>query len=207
MSTLLARVLALQGVRTRAELWRQEPMYRAAVRAGLMRPYRLHQFAQFGHRSIVHKPAWLYGTHKIAVGDRVVILAGAWLSAERVTWGHPDPSILIGDGTVIRPWVTISASTRIEIGDDVVFGAGCSIVDSDHTWRANNPSVLHNPASTSPIRIGHGTWLGDRVTVLQGSTIGARCAIGAHSVVRGEVPDGSVAVGSPARVVGRSDEL
>jgi acetyltransferase-like isoleucine patch superfamily enzyme len=208
MEELSGRVLAgLTRLRRQAALWQEEPVYRAAVRAGLMRPYRLHQFERFGHHSIVHKPTWLYGTHKIALGDRVVILPGAWLAAERLTWDHADPSIVIGDGTVIRSWATISASIRIEIGDDVVFGAQCSVVDCDHTWRAGNPSVLHNPVVAAPIRIGNGTWLGDRVTVLRGSTIGARCAIGANSVVRGEVPDGSIAVGTPARVVGRSAEL
>jgi acetyltransferase-like isoleucine patch superfamily enzyme len=38
--------------------------------------------------------------------------------------------------------------------------------------------------------------------VLRGARIGRKCIIGAHSVVRGEIPDGSVAAGIPAKVVG-----
>jgi acetyltransferase-like isoleucine patch superfamily enzyme len=197
----------LRRARQRTTLWREEPTYRVAVRARLMRPYRVRQFARFGTDSFVHKPTWVYGPHHIAIGDRVMIMAGAWLSAERLTWEDPEPSIVIGDGSGIRAWVTVSASSRIEIGSDVVFGAQCTIIDCDHTWRRGHPNVLFNPVTTQPIRIGDGTWLGDRVTVLQGATIGKRCAIGAHSVVRGEIPDGSVAAGAPARVIGRSEDL
>lgn len=187
----------LRRARDQSSLWREEPTYRAAVRARLIRPYRVRQFAEFGRYSVVHKPTWVYGAHKIAIGEAVLIMAGAWLSAERLTWEDDEPSIVIGDRSAFRAWVTLSASTRIEIGEDVVFGSQITVVDCDHTWRAGNPNVLQNPVSTEPIRIGNGTWLGDRVTVLKGATIGERCAIGAHSVVRGEIPDGSVAAGIP----------
>ena len=50
--------------------------------------------------------------------------------------------------------------------------------------------------------IGRGTWLAERVAVLRGSSIGRCCIVGANSVVRGELPDYSIAVGAPARVVG-----
>lgn|GEM_PF-2322234 len=197
----------LRAARHQARLWHEEPTYRAVIRARVMRPYRVWQFAHYGRYSVVHKPAWVYGPHKISIGERVLIMEGAWLSAERLTWGDPEPSIVIGDGSAMRAWVTLSASSRIEIGSDVVFGAQCTVVDCDHTWRAGRPNVLHNPVDTEPISIGDGTWLGDRVTVLKGARIGERCAIGAHSVVRGEIPDGSVAAGIPARVIGRSADL
>jgi acetyltransferase-like isoleucine patch superfamily enzyme len=197
----------VERLRRQATLWREEPAYRAAVRARLMRPYRVRQFAAFGPGSIVHRPAWLYGTHRIEIGENVVILNGAWLAAERESWEQPEPVITIGDGSGMRAWGTLSAQRRIDIGRDVIFGAGCSVVDTQHTWRAGRPNVLHNPMTAEPIRIGDGTWLGDRVIVLGGANIGERCAIGAGSVVRGEIPDGSVAVGVPARVVGRSAEL
>jgi acetyltransferase-like isoleucine patch superfamily enzyme len=61
---------------------------------------------------------------------------------------------------------------------------------------------MHNSVATAPIRIGRGTWLAERVAVLRGSSIGRCCIVGANSVVRGELPDYSIAVGTPARVVG-----
>lgn len=194
-------------VARRAQQWRDEPAYRASVRAALVRPWRVRQFDRFGEGSVLHKPLWIYGPHKVDIGANVLILEGAWLAVERVAWDRPGPAIVIGDGAALRPWLTISAASRIEIGEDVVFGGQCTIIDSDHTWRDGNPNVLYNPVISDPITIGAGTWLGDRVTVLRGSTIGERCAIGAHSVVKGDIPAGSVAVGTPARVVGRTVDL
>ena len=172
-----------------------------------MRPYRIHRFERFGAGSVIHRPTWLYGPQKISVGAGVLVLPGAWISAERVTWDEPGSAIVLGDRVALRSWVTLSASSSIEIGPDVVFGAQCTVVDCNHTWRDGHPNVLQNPVDTAPIRIGAGTWLGDRVTVLKGVTIGERCAIGAHSVVRDDIPDGSVAAGIPARVVGCSADL
>jgi acetyltransferase-like isoleucine patch superfamily enzyme len=59
---------------------------------------------------------------------------------------------------------------------------------------------------SSPVRVGAGTWIGERVAVLRGANIGRCCIIGANSVVRGEIPDYSIAVGAPARVVGSTRE-
>jgi acetyltransferase-like isoleucine patch superfamily enzyme len=111
----------------------------------------------------------------------------------------------IGDRVGMRPNCSISASESIVIEDDVILAVGCSVIDSDHTHRNPHDNVLYNPVAASPVRIGRGTWLGDRVSVLRGATIGSFCTIGANSVVTGEIPDGSVAVGAPARVVGTTD--
>jgi lipopolysaccharide O-acetyltransferase len=53
----------------------------------------------------------------------------------------------------------------------------------------------------NPVSIGNCVWLGEGVAVLSGAKIGDGCIIGAHSVVKGEIPPYSVAVGAPARVV------
>ena len=70
------------------------------------------------------------------------------------------------------------------------------------------PSV-HPEAYVAPtavlsgeVRVGRGTWIGERCAVLKGAQIGECCVIGANSVVKGEIPPYSVAVGAPARVVG-----
>jgi acetyltransferase-like isoleucine patch superfamily enzyme len=62
-------------------------------------------------------------------------------------------------------------------------------------------NVLYNPLETAPVRVGKGTWIGERCAILRGADIGRHCIIGANSVVTGRIPDHSVAVGAPARVV------
>lgn len=103
---------------------------------------------------------------------------------------------------MFRAQLTISASSQVIIEPNVLGGSYVSIIDSDHTITDADHNPLFNPVETEPIRVGRGTWLGERVTVTRGASIGRKCIVGAHSVVRGEIPDNSIAVGAPARVVG-----
>ena len=52
-----------------------------------------------------------------------------------------------------------------------------------------------------PITVGDNCWFGGNVTVLPGVTIGDNCVIGANSLVTKDIPDNSLVVGSPAKVV------
>ena len=182
-----------------------DPLTRVILRGRITRPYWRRRFHHFGTQSILHKPVWVYGPNLISIGDYLLALHDLWLAVEQPAWQRPAPVITIGDNVAIRPHVTITAAESVVIEDHVVLSAFVTVVDSDHTFGAN-PSVLYNPLASSPIRIGRGTWVGERVSVLRGSNIGAHCAIGANSVVRGEIPDYSVAVGAPARVVGSTRE-
>jgi len=170
-----------------------------------MRPWRRRRFARFGEHSMIHRPRWLYGEQKIEIGSGVMCFQGAWISAERDGWSRPGPQLIIGDGVVMRTRASISATTRIVIEDNVLLAGNVSIIDSDHTVAgADEPSVnpLWRPSVSAPIRIGEGTWIAEHCTILRGADVGRRCIIGANSVVTGQIPDHSIAVGSPARVVG-----
>lgn len=178
------------------------PMRRAALRARLTRPYWKRRFHAFGQDAIIHRPGSIFGAHQIAIGDYTLILGGCYLSVETPAWEQPAPVLRIGDRVGIRPYCMVSASESIVIEDDVIIGAFSSVIDSDHTFADGRPNVMHNSVATAPIRIGRGTWLAERVAVLRGSSIGRCCIVGANSVVRGELPDYSIAAGAPARVVG-----
>jgi acetyltransferase-like isoleucine patch superfamily enzyme len=178
------------------------PMRRIALRAKLTRPYWRGRFHAFGEHAIVHRPGSVFGAHKISIGSSSLILAGCYLSVETPAWDTAGPVLTIGDRVGIRPYCMISASESIVIEDDVIIGAFSSLIDSDHTFAEGRPNVMHNSVATGPIRVGRGTWLAERVAVLRGASIGRCCIVGANSVVRGELPDYAIAVGSPAKVVG-----
>ncbi|MFL5843139.1 MAG: acyltransferase [Solirubrobacteraceae bacterium] len=178
-----------------------EPHRRVRLRGRLLHPLRRRQFSAFGDRSAVDRPRWVRGAHRIAVGSDVLILRDGWIAAERDAWERPEPAITIGDHVAINTGVTITAAERVVIEDGVLMAANVTIIDCDHTMGGRlNPA--YNPLVTAPIHIGRGTWLGQNAVVLKGATIGEGCVIGANSVVRGEIPPHSVAVGAPARVVG-----
>ena len=59
---------------------------------------------------------------------------------------------------------------------------------------------------TKPITVGNDVYIGNNVTILSGVHIGNRVVIGAGAVVTKDIPDNSVAVGVPARVIKTVDE-
>jgi acetyltransferase-like isoleucine patch superfamily enzyme len=187
-----------------------DPAWRLRRRAHALAPYWRRRFHSFGEGALLDTPFWLHGAHKITIGENCVILRGSWLSVEKCVWHQADPVLRIGRGVTMRQGVTISASVSVEIEDFVGIGGGSTILDSTHTHgtadsfatRGYHENVLNQPSDFGPVRIGRGTWIGDRVTVLMGAQIGAHCTIGSNSLVRGEIPDYSVAMGIPARVVG-----
>lgn len=95
---------------------------------------------------------------------------------------------------------SITAFKRIEIGDNVRIGANCVIMDAD--FHFDDP----RSGEPQPIKIGNRVWLGANVVVMKGVTIGDNSIIGMNSVVTKDIPENSVAVGSPARVIRQLDE-
>jgi len=181
------------------------PMKRVVMRARFTRPWWRWRFHEFGEGSILHKPDWVFGPHLMSVGPWCTIFHGTWLSVERSAWGATEPVLRIGGNVGIRPYCTITAAESVVIEDHVVLSAFTSVIDSDHTFVPGEKTIMRTPLVTSPVRIGRSTWVGERVAILRGSDIGSRCIIGANSVVRGHIPDNSIAVGAPARVVGTTE--
>ncbi len=92
---------------------------------------------------------------------------------------------------------------RIEIGDDVWTGHYVYVTDANHGYTDPVEPVGRQFAAPRPVRIGSGSWLGHGALVLGGATIGEHVVVGAGAVVTGDLPDYSVAVGNPARVIRR----
>jgi acetyltransferase-like isoleucine patch superfamily enzyme len=91
---------------------------------------------------------------------------------------------------------------RIDIGADVLFGPRVYVTASNYGTEPGTPVMLQAKLERS-VRIGDDCWLGAGVTVLPGVTIGDGCIVGAGAVVTKDLPPGSIAVGVPARVVGK----
>lgn len=60
---------------------------------------------------------------------------------------------------------------------------------------------MRQPLESKPVSIGDGCWIGEKVCILPGVTIGKKCIIGAGSVVIKSIPDYSIAAGNPAKVI------
>ncbi len=93
----------------------------------------------------------------------------------------------------------------IKIGDNVFITDGCMFVNHDGgtlILRKEVPDL----ELTSPITIGNDVYIGIRTIIMPGVTIGNRVIIGASSVVTKDIPDNSVCVGVPAKVIKTVDE-
>ena len=85
---------------------------------------------------------------------------------------------------------------EIKIGEHVAIAPECCFLAAGHDYHYRNL-----PDTAASITVGDYAWIGARTTVLAGACIGEGAVIGANSVVTGDIPPWSVAVGSPARVI------
>lgn len=133
---------------------------------------------------------------EVSAGPRVWLENGAILDA----WGG---RIALGSDVFIGPYTVIYGHGGVEIGDACLISMHCRIVSSNHAVPPLDTTIRSQPDVLLPTRIGRDVWLGAGATVLGGVTIGDGCVVGAGAVVTSDLAPGSIAVGVPARVVGR----
>ncbi|GGD25140.1 acyltransferase [Nocardioides daphniae] len=154
---------------------------------------------------IAFPPMSLFGTRSMHVGAGTMIGRQCSLG---VGYGPDDASapergLVIGERCVVGARATITAHESIVIGDDVWFGQDVYISDANHGYQDPHTPIGLQFGKHDPVEIGDGSWIGRGAVILPGSRIGRNVVVGAGSVVRGVVPDHSVVVGVPARVVRR----
>lgn len=133
---------------------------------------------------------------EIVIGERVRIYSHF---ARTVLAASDGGRLEIGDRTAINYGTDISATGLVQIGADCLIGTHCSIIDNDY----HRPQQRAQRPDAQPVRIGNQVWLGNRVIVLPGVTIGDGAVVAAGSVVTGNIPPGAFAIGNPARVLRR----
>ena len=143
----------------------------------------------------------------IRIGRHTLIGPGVTLSAGMVPGQRciTDPVVSIGDRCLIGRGSGIVGHLGIEIGDDVWTGHYVYVTDQNHGYADPDVPISRQVQPERRVRIGSASWLGHGTVVLPGAQIGEHVVVGANSVVTGVLPDFSVAVGSPARVVATID--
>jgi maltose O-acetyltransferase len=128
---------------------------------------------------------------------RSITLVGDVVPLEFVA--HPGARISIGDHTFINYGSSISAYKHVEIGRHCLIGHYTLILDR------NEHGVEHRELAPPPVpvMIEDHVWIGSRVIILPGISIGHHSVIGAGSVVTEDVAANCLVVGNPARVVRR----
>lgn len=109
--------------------------------------------------------------------------------------------LIVDDNVQIGDYCTITAQGGVFIENNVLMADKINIIANQHRYEDISVPIMGQGQISKPIYIKSGTWIGINVTVLDGVTIGKNCIIGANSVVTKDIPDFSVAVGTPARVI------
>ncbi|WP_165611289.1 acyltransferase [Sphingomonas jatrophae] len=136
-------------------------------------------------------------------GGTIEIGAGCEIGA-RTTIVSDGGAIRLGRDCFVGAGSTIHAKASIDIGADTMIADNVAIRDHDHATADPARAYRLQGFVTAPVRIGRNVWLATKVTVLKGATLGDGAVIGANAVVSGEIPEGMIAVGIPARPIRRA---
>lgn len=151
------------------------------------------------NRTRIISPLQLDGKKNISIGKYVSIHYKSWLAAMPLTGEKVE--LVIEDGTVIGHFAHIYATRSIHIEKKVLIADKVYISDNLHGYENPKLPIIDQPiVQKKPVIIGEGSWIGENVCII-GASVGKHCVIGANSVVTKDIPDNSVAVGSPAKVI------
>lgn len=104
--------------------------------------------------------------------------------------------------------LTILDTCPVKIGDNVLCGPNVSIITAMHPLMYQQRNIHQMPDGKfsdieygKPVTIGNNCWLASNVTICPGVTIGNGCVLGAGTVVTKDIPDNSLVVGVPGKVI------
>lgn len=166
-------------------------------------------FYKIGWRVAFSSGVEIKNSRFIQLGKRVYIGKNTLIQLEpfhHLEYGSHKPKLKIGNNVTVNNGSVISAVSDIEIEDDVIIAPYCYITDNSHCFDKVDISIRYQGLDkVKPVKIKKGAWLGWSSVICPGVTIGKNSVIGANSVVTKDVPDYSVAVGAPAKVIKRYD--
>jgi len=157
-------------------------------------------FGYMGKNVRVYAPLSIEGIGNIKINNNVTIGYKGWLASKGLEKGCM--SVLeIGSETYIGNFSHIYSTKKITIGKNVLIADNVYISDNLHSYEdINTPIMYQTIKQCNSVDIGDGSWIGEHVCII-GAKIGKNCVIGANSVVTKDIPDFSIAVGSPAKII------
>lgn len=164
---------------------------------------RKRKFRKFGENSIIARPfLQLSGCQNIEIGNDTTILSNSRLSV----YGSDSAkaNITIGNNCYIGFGFSALASSEatITIGDNVLVASNVIVTNENHGMDPENAvPYMDQKLTAKDVFIGAGCWIGEKVCILSGVSVGEKCIIGAGSVVTKSIPRYSIAAGNPAKVL------
>lgn len=175
----------------------------------LFRYFKHYLFSGFYHLGwpvVFRRNVTINGSQFIYLGNNVVLDSDCVLNVithhQNYKYSYQKPIIRIDDNVGITKGTFLSAVRSIHIKKNVMVGPYCFIGDYNHGYSDIRKPIVEQPLNNiKPVVIDEGAWIGAHVTIASGVTIGKNSVVGAGSVVTRDIPDYSVAVGVPAKVI------
>lgn len=171
-----------------------------------------------GTSTQIHWSVKYWDPYSISIGDNCEIRHGSFIDAR----SKSKNAIVIEDGCRIKDYVglaayggsiklgknvlvgrcsTIFGHGGVNIGDNSMLSPYVMIITSEHITRLNGTDFQSQGFTREPIIIGQNVWIGAHVTVLAGSEIAPNVVIAAGAVVKGQVDEGFIYGGIPAKPI------
>ena len=134
----------------------------------------------------------------LSIGAHTTVALGAVVQGNVTLGDHASVqayTVLVGYGTPEHP------TGQIRIGNDVRIAPHVMMIAANHVFDDPDRPIREQGLDRGPIVIEDDVWIGGRVNVTAGVTIGRGSVIGAGAVVTRDIPPYSVAVGVPAKVI------
>lgn len=161
------------------------------------------RFKEWHLKSRVIKPLIITPKY-ISIGNNVVVLNDCRIQGvDKYNDVFFNPNIIIDDGVSIQQEFHLTCANEIIIGKNTAIAAHVTITDIHHPYTDINMSIEDQDIEVKSVCIGQDCKLYNGAVILPGVTIGNHVTVGANSVVNINIPDYSIVVGLPARIVKR----
>lgn len=139
--------------------------------------------------------------HGIRFGTDISIGALTMIRPSSYYGGEVGEGMTVGDRSSFASGCFLGCSGRIIIGNDVMFGPGVRVFSENHVFESTTETIKAQGVERGSVVIGDDCWIGSGTTITANVTIGTGVVVGAGSIVTTDIPDFSIAAGSPARVL------
>ena len=153
--------------------------------------------------TLFNLPFRIDGSYGISIKDGTSFQKGILLYCCGID--NIQANLSIGRSSVFGYNNHITCVRSVNIGDFVLTANNVYISDNIHEYEDITKPIIDQPIKFKrAVEIGDGSWIGENVSII-GANVGRNSVIGANSVVTQDIPDYSVAVGAPAKVIKRFD--
>lgn len=137
---------------------------------------------------------------RIEMGENCAILSNCQVAAREP---GKNGVFTMKSGSGIGDFCVFDLSADLHIGNQVAVGPGCVIYTHDHDHRTNDGVAWAGDIVRKAVTIHDGAWIGTKVVILPGVTIGKGAVVAAGAVVTRDVGDFEIVGGVPAKPIGK----